>query len=421
MISDESTPGPGPSPETGEVPLVLAAHGTRAPEGQEHCNALARRVAALLPTTYVGMGFVELVDPGIDEAVATALRADGEARADGPRAVVVPLMMNTGGHVRVDIPEAVDKGREGQPIAYARPLAPDARLRALLRRRIVEAMGEWDAEGTSVVLVGRGAVVADANAEHYRLARLIWEEMGAEQVLPAFIQVNHPSVPEALSAAVAAGAARIVVAPNFLFPGRLQTWLGDQTEAWAQGHPGVDVRVAGVLGDSDELAAVVVDRYLEQLGVDGAGEGSGLYLAGLDLRGADVLVVGAGYFAENHIPALLEAGASVRVVAANAGNQVARWARTGRLKFTQRGFEDSDIGQVRLVAALTNDPEVNARVCSLARLRGIFCVRADRPGQGTAVVPQVEQAGGITVGVLGQGDPGRSARVRDELLRALQG
>ena len=58
--------------ELTNVPLVIAAHGTRDPEGVAVCRALAERVRAKLPDTKLTMGFVELTEPSIPEAVAEA-------------------------------------------------------------------------------------------------------------------------------------------------------------------------------------------------------------------------------------------------------------------------------------------------------------------------------------------------------------
>ena len=44
--------------ELTNVPLVIAAHGTRDPEGVAVCRALAERVRAKLPDTKLTMGFV---------------------------------------------------------------------------------------------------------------------------------------------------------------------------------------------------------------------------------------------------------------------------------------------------------------------------------------------------------------------------
>ena len=87
--------------------LVIAAHGTRLPEGQQACRALIDRVKTMLPGVTVYDAYVELDTPTIQDAVAAAL-----AESSDDHVVVVPLMIGTGGHVRDDIPEGIEGGRE---------------------------------------------------------------------------------------------------------------------------------------------------------------------------------------------------------------------------------------------------------------------------------------------------------------------
>ena len=415
------------------TPLVIAAHGTRDESGVAECRALAERVANKLPDVPVELGFVELAEPKIPEAVQAAVaQAPGvsEEPTEGEQpvsAVVVPLMFNTGGHVREDIPEAIDEGRGGARVAYSAPLLPDVRMRKALDRRLVETLAagegreQWRARDTAVVLVGRGALVADANASHYTLTRMFWEENDLARVEPAFIQVTRPSVPEALTALHAQGAQQIVVQGNFLFPGLLHVWMTEQVQAWQASHPGVEIRIAPVIGDCDEVAEVVVDRYREPLDEVGLGEGAPVYMSGLRLQGRTVLVVGAGHVAERRVARLLDAGADVHVVAPNSGIQLTRMARKGLVNLERRAFQTDDLDGVWFVQALTNDPQVNAKVTAEAEKRGIFCVRGDDGRKGSAFTPATQQAGGMTVSVVGDRTPRRSAKIRDEVLRALQG
>ena len=376
------------------VPLVIAAHGTRDPEGVTACRALAERVRTKLPGTKVTIGFIELAEPRIPEAVADALK--DSAPRGGAEAVVVPLMLASGGHVRIDIPEAIDKGRGNSEVAYSAALLGSPLLDSAVRRRVVEALGEWRPQDTACILVGRGSSVVESNAERYRMARVLMEEAGLRSIHPAFIQVSRPSVPEALNHAKATGVKQIVVAPHFLFPGKLRTWNLDQVAAWRENNPEVEVRVAAVIGACDELASIV-------------------------LQDRDVLVVGGGAVAARRIPRLLEAGAKVRVVAPNLGIPVGRLAASGAIAVEQRTARAEDVGDAWYVLAACNDPHVNAMIAAEAERRHTFCCRADDALGGTAMTPATASAGGLTVAVIGDRNPRRSVRIRDELLQVLQG
>lgn len=407
----------GPLSGTSATPLVIAAHGTRDAEGEAVCRALADRVQALLPDRRVALGFVELSSPSIPDALVDVLRGQAE-----PRAVVVPLMLGTGGHVRVDIPEFIEEALEAVPgarIDYAAHLGPDPRLIDAVRERISAAMGDWAPAETTLVLVGRGALVPDANADHVRLARLHFETGGWQGVEPGFIQVTRPSLPEALDRAYAAGGRQLVVMGHWLFPGRLRTWTFEQAEAWAAAHTDVEVRVAEVIGACDELARVVADRYRETL-MDAPGVGAPAYLSGLRLRGRRVVVVGGGTVSSRRLPRLLDSGADVTLISPTATPALEALAVEGRIAWERRAYLDGDIRGAWYVLAQTNSPEVNARVAAEAEASRTFCVRADDATGGTAWTPTTMNADGVTVGVLGSRDPVRSRGVRDALLASVR-
>lgn len=402
-----------------DIPLVIAAHGTRDKEGVEQCRALANRVAQMLPGVKVTIGFVELAEPSIDEAVAEALA--GRPVSGGVDAVVVPLMLTTGGHVREDIPEMIDEGKGDHLVAYAAPLLPSPRLLEALEQRVGDALGDWDPRDTHAVLIGRGSLVAEANAEHAKLCRMLLEDTNLANVQPAYIQVTRPSIPEALNMVAATGAKQILVAQHFLFKGKLRTWTYDQVNSWKANHPQVEVRISEVIGDCDELAKLVIDRYSAELEIEGLEESAPGYLSSLHLAGRDVLVVGGGAVASRRIPALLAAGAKVRVVAPNLGIKVSRLAASGAIQWEQRPAKLEDVSGAWYVLAAANDPEVNKMIAEAAEANHTFCVRSDLAKDGSASTPATDHAGGLTVAVVGQRNPRRSVRVRDELLKVLQG
>ena len=70
--------------------------------------------------------------------------------------------------------------------------------------------------------------------------------------------------------------------------------------------------------------------------------------------------------------------------------------------------------------AATDDPDANEHVSHAAEERRIFCVRADDATRATAWTPAVGRHAGVTVAVLGNREPRRSAAVRDEILEGLR-
>jgi len=254
------------APAVSRPPLLLAAHGTRDPAGVAAFTALADRVATLAAPrgTAVAGGFIELSEPPVRSAVAAL------AGASGKRIVAVPLMLSAAGHAKGDIPAALAREHarhSGLTWHYGRPLGPHPVLQELLAVRIAAVTGDLPAP-PAVLVVGRGSTDPDANADVVKTARLLWEGRDFPLAETAFVSLARPGVAEGLERCRLLGARQIVVARYFLFPGVLPDRVARQAAGYAREHPELDIRCTGVLGDCDEIATLVYERYHEALSGD---------------------------------------------------------------------------------------------------------------------------------------------------------
>jgi sirohydrochlorin ferrochelatase len=223
------------------VTLVLAAHGTRQASGVEQLQRLASAVRSELDGRTVQVGFVDVLGP----TPAELLR-----EIDGP-AVVVPAFLASGYHVRSDVPREVAESGHTD-VAVTRALGPDPALARVGVERLREA--GWQ-EGDTVVLAAAGSSDAHATAQVQCAACMLGIELGRPPVAVGYVATASPRVPEAVTAARAAGAVRVVVAPYLLAPGLFHTGLA---------QAGADA-VAAPLGVHPQVVALVVDRYLSAL------------------------------------------------------------------------------------------------------------------------------------------------------------
>jgi sirohydrochlorin cobaltochelatase len=243
-------------------PLLIAAHGTRDPAGVAAFQALAARVADLSRADGIEVagGFIELSEPPLRDAVA-------DLAGSSPRIVAVPLMLVAAGHAKGDIPAALAREQARHPglsFAYARTLGPHPLLIELLAARVDACR----VDAPAVLVVGRGSTDPDANADVVKTARLLWEGRDYPLAETAFVSLARPDVAGGLERCRLLGARRIVVARYFLFPGVLPDRVAEQAARYAAAHPELDIVVADVLGDCDEIAALVRERYREALSGD---------------------------------------------------------------------------------------------------------------------------------------------------------
>ncbi|HWM06450.1 MAG TPA: NAD(P)-dependent oxidoreductase, partial [Actinophytocola sp.] len=145
------------------------------------------------------------------------------------------------------------------------------------------------------------------------------------------------------------------------------------------------------------------------------------YLAGLDLAGRRVVVVGGGTVAQRRLPRLVSSGARVELVSPAVTPSVQTFADSGAVVWHRRPYATGDLDGAWYVLCCTSSPEVNAEVSAAAERLRVFCVRADAGSAGSAVTPATGDHDGLLVGVLAGGEHRRSAAVRDYVLAALRG
>ena len=240
--------------------LLIVGHGSKSSAGVAEFSELVDLVRRLAPHADVEGGFLELAPPPLQDAVVR-LREAGHQSVD-----VVPLVLVAAGHSKGDIPAALARERLRHPglsFRYGRPLGPHPLLLSDLEDRLATVLRRELWRDTAVVLVGRGATDPDANAEVAKTARLLLEGRGIGTVETGFVSLAAPGVPAALDRARLLGFRRVVVLPYLLFAGVLPDRIATQSAAWAAGHPDVEVLQAGLIGPSDRLARLVLERWGE--------------------------------------------------------------------------------------------------------------------------------------------------------------
>ncbi|GAP78269.1 MULTISPECIES: sirohydrochlorin chelatase [Brachybacterium] len=227
--------------------LVACSHGTRFPAGRAAVARIRAALADAVPGTEVREAYVDVEQPEVAGVVA-------EAAAHGP-VVVLPLLLSTGFHTSVDIAAAV---APHPGAAAADPLGPHEQLVRALRDRLAAVSG-GDAghrPGDHVVLAAAGSTDPAAARAVERMRDLLAAR------LPAPVTIGYgagcaPTLPEAVEAARAAGARRVIAASYVLAPGHF---------AGLVERAGADL-VSAPLGDHPAVIAVAAARFREACGI----------------------------------------------------------------------------------------------------------------------------------------------------------
>lgn len=220
--------------------LVTVAHGTRLTAGNAIAADLTAQASALLGVTAT-TSYVELCEPIVNDVLASS----------AVPTVVVPLLLSTGFHVKVDIPAAL-RGSRG-PAALTRPLGPDPVLADVQRRRLLEAGAK---PGGPVVLVAAGSNDPDAVPD-LALAQRHLAAVWGGPVLVATVSGAGRPIEDAVAEASLYG--DVAVSTYLLSPGLFSRKVAAlATDAGARW-------VSDVLGADAEIAGLVAARYREAL------------------------------------------------------------------------------------------------------------------------------------------------------------
>ncbi|MGB3284970.1 MULTISPECIES: sirohydrochlorin chelatase [Mycobacteriaceae] len=220
--------------------VVLTAHGSRDPRSAANTRAIAGHLRRVAPEHDVRVAFCEHNAPNLRDVLADV----------GDDAIVVPFLLASAYHARIDIPGMIEES--GAAVRVAPTLGEDRRLVQVLGERLTSAGASRFDPQLGVVAVAVGSSDAAANAGTARVADRLSRGTRWAGVEMAFATMAG-SVPQAVERLQARGAERLMIAPWFLAHGTITDGIAEY--ARREGIP-----MAEPLGAHRLVAATVLDR-----------------------------------------------------------------------------------------------------------------------------------------------------------------
>ena len=256
-----------------DATLLIAAHGSRQTAGNDEVLRFVEALRERHPQKRIELCFIEHADvllyDGLDRAAQGARRV-----------LLIPLILNAAGHVKMELPAAIDAARVRHPqveFALARHLGMGRELLAVLQGELDRLMRELavpDPQTTGVVLLGRGSSDAGANGELARMARWVFEDNDHELVDLAFTGITWPRLETVVARQVKLGMGQICIVPVYLFTGVLIERIKAQVERLQRQYPQVAFALGGYFGFSPAVFALLDTRIAD----GGSGEAPGALL-----------------------------------------------------------------------------------------------------------------------------------------------
>ena len=247
--------------------ILLVGHGSRAKAGNAEVEEFACQWKKRNPTWKIEVCYIEYADVLLDAGLEKAAKG-----CTSKRVVIVPLILNAAGHVKMEVPIAIDQARDRFPdveFILTPHLGANQEVLKLLNRRLKSENHKLsfpDPKTTGVILLGRGSSDKVANGEVAKMARWILEENENELVEVAFTGVTFPRLETVVQRMEVLGMMQVIVLPYYLFNGRLIQRIESQIERLEGQYPQITFGLGKYFGFEEEIYQLLNQRVAEATG-----------------------------------------------------------------------------------------------------------------------------------------------------------
>jgi len=232
--------------------ILLVGHGSRDTNGNKEIEQFSEQWRAQHPDWNIEVCYIEFADILLDEGFDNAAK-------NASRVLVIPLILNAAGHVKMEIPEHLEKARQRHPdveFIYGKNLGVSMSLLTAVKRQLLQVMDSMampDPKTTGVIILGRGSSDKIANGEVAKLARWVFEERDHELVDIAFTGITYPRLETVVQRQVKLGMTQIAILPYYLFTGTLITRIAEQHKHLQAQYPQIRLGLGHYLGFEPEI------------------------------------------------------------------------------------------------------------------------------------------------------------------------
>lgn len=236
--------------------IMVCGHGSRDKDAEREFGRVAEGLRKRFPDLPVEYGFLEFSAPNIHMGLAALKEQNVDI------IFAVPGMLFAATHAKNDIPSVLttyEEKEENMAVHYGNELGLHDTMIEAFQARIYESLGinpnnpPDNLYDTMLVVVGRGTSDTMANAEVAKLTRIVNENMGFGWADTVYSGVTYPSVGEGLERLSRLGFKKIVVAPYFLFTGRLIKRIYGYVDHVAKQFSDIEFIKADYLNDHEKV------------------------------------------------------------------------------------------------------------------------------------------------------------------------
>jgi sirohydrochlorin cobaltochelatase len=242
--------------------ILLVGHGSREASGNVEIENFVKRWRHRLPQQQIEICFIEFADVLLDQGLDNAAK-------QGHPVVVIPLILNAAGHVKMELPEHIEQARLRHPtidFTFCRHLGASEEILTILKRKLKKTMAKLDVPDprtTGIIILGRGSSDRVANGEIAKIARWLFEEGDHDLVDIAFTGITHPRLESVVQRQVKLGMKQMIILPYYLFTGTLMERIYRQVERLETQYPPIHFALGDYMGFEDEIYGLLEKRINE--------------------------------------------------------------------------------------------------------------------------------------------------------------
>lgn len=250
--------------------ILLVGHGSRDKNGNIEIEKFSTEWKSRNPDWNITTCFIEFADILLDDGLDIA--ADAATSNKSNKVIIVPLILNAAGHVKMEIPFHISKARQRHShikFVYAKHIGAGVHILNILKRNLTTALASIempDPRSTGVIILGRGSSDQFANGELAKMARWLYEKTDHDIVEIAFTGITYPRLESVVLRQNLMGMTQIVILPYYLFTGTLIERIKRQTHRLQQQYPNISFALSNYFGFENEIYDSLRNRVNQVLG-----------------------------------------------------------------------------------------------------------------------------------------------------------
>ncbi|GKU84600.1 sirohydrochlorin chelatase [Niallia sp. NCCP-28] len=197
--------------------VLYICHGSRIKEASDQAISFIKRCMENEEFPIQEYSFLELSEPTIEQAFFQCIKKGATVIH------VIPVLLLTAAHAKIDIPEVLGKLSEEYPeieIRYGRPIGVHKKMIEIVVEKIKKS-SLLDKKDLLVLLVGRGSSDPEVKQDLGDIAALVEAQLPGISVKDCYLTAAEPSFIEGIEYANSSSYQNILVIPYLLFTGIL--------------------------------------------------------------------------------------------------------------------------------------------------------------------------------------------------------